>query len=91
MAVGLTNSSQKHHLQVPDDSGKPVTIPQLAASEAWHMIGIRLTLDCNNDSNFEYLQEVANQWQAAMATEKVTHSAAEFGLRQVILWKLEHP
>jgi len=34
---------------------------------------------------------VAKQWQKSMATAKVTHLAAEFGLRQVILRKLEYP
>jgi len=83
--------SEQDRMQVPDDKGNLITIPQLGPSEAKRTLGVRLAPDGNNIAEEEYLLEVAKQWQKSMATAKVTHSAAEFELRQVILRKLEYP
>jgi len=57
-----------------------VPIPQLKASDARRTLGVRLAPDGNNEAEFQFLVETAHQWQQAMATAKVTHSAAEFGM-----------
>ncbi len=74
-------------MQVPDDQGHLITIPQLGPSEAKCTLGVWLAPDCNNNAEAEYLLEVAKHWQKLMSMAKVTHSAAEFGLQQVILRK----
>jgi len=70
--------------------GKMKTIPQLPTSKACHTLGVQLASDGNNEEEFIHLQEVARKWQISMANAKVTHLAVEFGLHQVILWKLEY-
>jgi len=67
-------------MQVPDDKGNLITIPQLGPSKAKRTLGVRLSPDGNNIAEEEYLLEVAKQWQKSMAMAKVTHLAAEFGL-----------
>jgi len=54
-------------------------------------LGIHLAPDGNDVAKFEYLQEVAKQWKSLMENARMTHSAAEFRLWQVIPWKLEYP
>jgi len=83
--------STNYCLQVPNNAGNMITIPQLPMSKACHMLGVWLALDRNDEEEFRHLQEVARQWQTSMANAKVTHSAAKFGLCQVILCKLEYP
>ncbi len=80
-----------HQLHVPDDEGKLKAIPQLRASEAQRTLGVRLAPDGNDEVEFQHLVETSKQWQQSMATAKVTHSAAEFGMRQMIFRKLEYP
>jgi len=55
------------------------------------MLGVHLAPNGNDEDKFNYLLEVAKQWQSSMATMKVTHLAAKFGLHQVIICKLEYP
>jgi len=54
-------------------------------------LGVHLTPKGESRMEFNYLHNMAKQWQTAMAMEKLTHSAAEFSMRQVILQKLEYP
>jgi len=81
----------ENKLQVPDDAGKPIQIPQLAPGDARCTLGVRLAPDGNNKVEFFYLLDVAKSWQTSMAVAKITHTAVEFGLQQVILQKLEYP
>jgi len=69
-----------HHLKVPDDNGRLEEIPQLKVSEACQTLRVRLTMDGNDETEYQYLLEISRQWQSSMATAKVTHSAAEFGI-----------
>jgi len=80
-----------NRLQVPDDEGHPMTIPQLKALDARQTLGVRLAPDGNDAAEFQFLVETAHQWQQSMATAKVSHSAAEFGMRQMIIRKLQYP
>jgi len=50
-----------------------------------------LAPDGNNVYEFQHLLDVARSWNTLMSAAKVTHAAAEFGLRQVILQKLDYP
>jgi len=50
-----------------------------------------MALDRNNKDKLCYLVDIACSWHTSMSVAKVTHAAAEFGLRQVILHKLEYP
>jgi len=50
----------------------------------------RIAPDGNNKDELQYMLEVAKSWQTLMSAAKVTHAAAEFGLQQVILCKLEY-
>jgi len=52
---------------------------------------VRLAPDGNDDTEYKYLLEISWQWQSSMVTAKVTHSAAEFGIWQMILHKLVYP
>jgi len=74
-----------NRLHVPDDEGNLEVIPQLNASEAWQTLGVRLAPNGNDEAEFQHLVETSRQWQQLMATAKVTHSAAEFGMCQMIL------
>jgi len=82
---------QAHGMYVLDNNGRPALIPQLQPSEACRTLGICLALDGNNKDELQYLLEVAKGWQTLMSAAIVTHAAVEFGLRQVILRKLEYP
>jgi len=84
-----TKSTQGMH--VPDENSQPTTIPQLHPSEARQTLGVRLAPDGNNSEELQYLRDIAKSWHTLMSRAKVTHAAAEFGLRQVILRKLEYP
>jgi len=81
----------ENKLQFLDDAGKPIQIPQLAPGDARCTLGVRLAPDSNNKAEFFYLLDVAKSWQTSMAVAKITHAAAELGLQQVILQKLEYP
>jgi len=52
---------------------------------------VRLAPNGNDDTEYKYLLEISWQWQSSMVTAKVTHSAAEFGIWQMILHKLVYP
>jgi len=80
-----------HWLHILDDEGKLKVILQLRALEAQRMLGIQLTPDGNDEAEFQHLVETSKQWQQLMATAKVTHLAAEFGMHQMIFQKLEYP
>jgi len=85
-------TNPKHQtLMVPNDNSTAIPIPELLPSEARRTLGIRLAPDGNNQDELQYLIETARSWQTSMSAAKVTHSAAEFGLRQVILRKLDYP
>ncbi len=83
--------TSQYCLQVPDNHGHLITIPQLGLSEAWQTLGVCLAPDGNNNAEAEYLLKVSKKWQQLMATAKVSHLAVEFSLRQVILRKLKYP
>jgi len=72
--------TSKYCLQVPDDHGHLITIPQLGLSKARWTLGVCLAPDGNNNAESEYLLEVSKQWQQLMAMAKVSHLAVEFGL-----------
>jgi len=76
---------------VPDDNNAPITIPELNPSEARRTLGVQLAPDGNNKDELRYLIDTARSWHSSMSVAKVTHAAAKFGLRQVILRKLEYP
>jgi len=75
-----TRPLAQDRMQVPDDQGHLITIPQIGPSEAKRTLGVQLAPDGNNNAEAEYLLEVAKHWQKLMATAKVTHSVAEFRL-----------
>jgi len=77
-------------MTVPDDNNHAIKIPQLSPSEARRTLGVCLAPDGNN-TDLHYLLEVAKSWHTLMSAAKVTHVAAEFGLHQVVLQKLEYP
>jgi len=81
----------RHHLKVPDNTGKLEEIPQLNVSEARCTLSVQLAPNGNDDTEYLYLLEVSRQWQSSMATAKVAHSAAIFGIWQMIQWKLVYP
>jgi len=76
---------------VPNDNNALHPIPELPPSEARRTLGVRLAPDGNNRDKLRYLVDVARSWHTSMSGAKVMHAAAEFGLRQVILRKLDYP
>jgi len=76
-----------HAMVVPNDNNAPIPTPV----EARRTLGVRLAPNGNNRDEFQYLMDIVRSWHASMSAAKVTHVAAEFGLRQVILRKLEYP
>jgi len=80
-----------HRLHILDDEGNLEVIPQLKASEAQQTLGVRLAPNGNDKAEFQHLVETSRQWQQSMVTARVTHSTAEFGMHQMIFWKLEYP
>jgi len=80
-----------HYLKVPDDTGKLEEIPQVRVSEARCTLGVHLAPNGNDNTEYQYLLEVSQQWQSSMATTKVMHSAVEFWIWQMILQKLVYP
>jgi len=59
--------------------------------EVQRTLSVWLTPDGNDNAEFQHLVEASKQWQQLMATAKVTHLAAEFGMHQMIFQKLEYP
>jgi len=86
-----TDPDPSHRLQVPDDEGNQVHIPQLKASDARRTLGVQLAPHGNDEVEFQFLVKTSRQWQQSMAKAKVTHSATEFGMQQMILRKLAYP
>jgi len=78
-------------MHIPDDNNALIWIPELPPSEAQRTLGVRLAPDGNNADEFQHLLDVAQSWNTSISVAKVTHAAAEFGLQQVILRKLEYP
>jgi len=88
---GYADPDPRHQLQLPDNTRQSEEIPQLKVLEARHIFGVRLAPNGNDDTEYQYLLETSWQWQSTMATAKATHSAAEFGIQQMILLKLVYP
>jgi len=80
-----------HAMLVPNDNNAPIPIPELTPAEARRTLGVCLAPNGNDRDEFQHLMDIARSWHASMLAAKVTHAAAEFGLRQVILRKLEYP
>jgi len=80
-----------HDMHVPDDNNASIQILELPPSEAWRTLGVWLAPNENNTDKFQHLLDVAHSWNTLMSAAKVTHAAAKFSLRQVILRKLEYP
>jgi len=78
-------------LRIHRENGTSVVIPRLATSEAHRTLGVRLAPDGNNLAEFAHLKEEALQWKNHMVSAKLTRSAADFGIRQVLLPKLCYP
>jgi len=54
-------------------------------------LGIRVAPDGNNKVEFEHLSQIANKWFTMMKAGWLTHEAAAFSLRNVVLKQLEYP
>jgi len=78
-------------LEVCNAEGQKVAIPQLQVTEACQTLGVRVAPDRNNKAELEHLMTMASQWFTAMKASRITHEAAAFSLKQVILKKLMYP
>jgi len=72
-------------------NGTSVVIPRLSTSKARRTLGVRLAPDGNNLAEYAHLKEETLQWKNHMVAAKLTRSAADFGIRQVLLPKLCYP
>jgi len=77
-------------LQVQNDNGTVVTLPQLEASEARRTFRVQIAPDRNNQEEFKHLREVTLNWHQETATSKLPYNAAEFSLHQVLFLKLKY-
>jgi len=78
-------------LQVRNAEGKLVTIPQLEVTEARRTLGVRVAPDGNNKAELEHLMQTASTWFTAMKAGRISHEAAVFSLKQVVLKRLTYP
>jgi len=78
-------------LEVQNANGKLVAIPQLAVTEARRTLGVRVAPDGNNKAELEHLMQIASTWFTAMKAGRITHEAAAFSLRQIVLKQLTYP
>jgi len=79
------------NLQIPNQDGTMVTIPQLQANEACQTLGVCLAPNGNNEAEFQYMHGVATEWKNHMVTAKIPWAAADFGLQHVLFLKLCYP
>jgi len=84
-----TELSGKIHVMINEN--ERITIPRLETSEARRTLGGRLAPDGNNETEAQYLQEVAVEWARKMARTKLNRADAKFSLRQVLVPKLLYP
>ncbi len=66
-------------------------IPRLDTSDARQTLGVRLAPDSNNKAEFLHLQEETLTWKQHMLTAKLSRSAADCGIQQVLMPKLCYP
>jgi len=86
-----TLNNDKFKLQIDKDSGAATQLPLLPASEACRTLSVHLALDGSVEMELNHLISIAKTWQSSMNKAKLTHSAAEFSIQQVILHNLEYP
>jgi len=78
-------------LQVDEDSGTPTQLLLLPASKAHWTLGVHLAPDRSTDTKLKHLIAIVKTWQSSMTKAKLTQSAVEFSIQQVILQKLKYP
>jgi len=89
--MAICTNLTTHVMLVPNDDNVTIPIPELNPLEARQTLGVQLAPDGNNKDKLWHLMDIACSWNSSMSAAKVTHAAAEFGLWQVILRKLEYP
>ena len=62
-----TSTELPGKIHVTINQNKRITIPRLETSEARRTLGVRLVLDGNDETEAQYLQEVAVEWAKKMA------------------------
>jgi len=69
-----------YNLQIPNQDGTMVAIPQLQVNAARRTLGVHLAPDGNNAAEFQYMHGVATEWKNHMVMAKIPRPAADFGL-----------